>query len=553
MISHSNKQSGATLLETIAVMAIMSSVLAGIAYWIETGLEDTKSQQAALFQKKFTDGVKKYLSDPTQLANVKASATTTVPVKVTMANLTAGNFIATGTGSVNSYNQSPCGLIYYDSASGKINALLTTEGGSAIPEGQLAYTSANAGDGAGFISATAPTVARGAYGAWTVPLAGFTDASAAKNCSGAPATGGRLATQVFFEGSGSMQSEFLNRDQVAGRPDLNTMNTPILFGAATVKTVSTACSPNGALARDTNGGLLTCKSGTWAGGGGGLNWKGTVASVAALPAGAQPGDTYRVSDKSNHAFTWDATNTVWQGLVVDSGGGFSIPGIMYAYGSNSSYGALTIYGQKNGYSGINFRDLSGNLQGTLMMNAGYSGFFNSADSAWRWYVDNAGNSIQSGNVQAGSVNTGGRITSGEYVQINGWAGEGGWCPSNGLVARDGTGRLLNCVSNYWRNAIGAPSGIRGVFYPYRGQSISCSDGYTTYYGSVDSSGYPTVHSGAGWVSGPGNYRSWGSGEYFSWVDVYLTTSGLVGKSDVTTWCGDGGCNSQSRACNAFWG
>ena len=250
MISHQNKQTGATLLETIAVMAIMSSVLAGIAYWVEVGLEDTKSQQAALHQKKFADGVKKFIADPTQLANIKATATTTVPVKVTIANLTAGSFIATGTGNVNSYNQTPCGLVYYDSASGKINALLTTEGGFPIPEGQIAYTAANAGDGAGYISTTAPTVARGAYGAWSVGLAGFTDASVAKNCSGSPATGGRLATQVFFEGSGSMQSEFLNRDQVAGRPDLNTMNTPILLGAATVQTVGNACTPNGALARD---------------------------------------------------------------------------------------------------------------------------------------------------------------------------------------------------------------------------------------------------------------------------------------------------------------
>ena len=175
-----SKQSGATLLESLAVIAIMSSVVAGMMYWVDMGLEDMKSQQAAQYQQRVVAGVQKFLADPTQLAYVKANATTTVPVKVQISNLTAGNFVQAGTGSRNSYNQAPCALIYYDSATNRTSTLVTTEGGNTIPEGQLPYIAANAGEGGGFISAQAPTVASGAFGGWSVTLSSFTDGTAAR-------------------------------------------------------------------------------------------------------------------------------------------------------------------------------------------------------------------------------------------------------------------------------------------------------------------------------------------------------------------------------------
>lgn len=469
-----SKQSGATLLESLAVIAIMSGVVAGMMYWVDMGLEDMKSQQAAQYQQRVVAGVQKFLSDPTQLAYVKANATTAVPVKVQISNLTAGNFVQAGTGAQNSYNQTPCALIYYDSATNRISSLITTEGGATIPEGQLPYIAANAGEGGGFISSSTPTLAKGAFSGWSVALASFTDATAAKNCTGTPATGGRLATMLFQEGSGSLQSEFLYRDQVTGRPDLNTMNTPILFGAPTIKVVGGVCAPNGSLARDANGSMLSCKSGVWAGAGGGLNWKGTVANVSALPSGSQAGDTYRVANLGNHIFTWDGTNNVWQGLVVDSAGAITIPGVMFASGSNTSYGALTIYGEKNGWSGINFRDAAGNNVGTVMMHASYSGFFNSADNQWRWRVDNAGNTFQLGNVDAATL----RPTT--IVNV------GAACPGgggdNGKIARDVNGAPVYCESGVWKKLGGTGTlscyaqTIGGCF----SQAVvsSCAAGYT---------------------------------------------------------------------------
>lgn len=51
---------------------------------------------------------------------------------------------------------------------------------------------------------------------------------------------------------------------------------------------------------------------------------------------------------------------------------------------------------------------------------------------------------------AGSIDANGRITAGEFVKINGTAGEGASCPSNGLIGMDGSGSLLTCKAGSWK-------------------------------------------------------------------------------------------------------
>lgn len=436
-------QRGASLLEILAALGLISIMMGGITHWIQMSSEDSRGQQAGLYQAQVAKAVERFIQDPTWRSYIRTNATTTVPVKVQVSNLTAGNFLPAAAGTVNSYGQTPCALIYYDNSINRITALITTEGGQAIPDVQLSYTASMAGPGAGAIRASSPTLATGVNGSWSTTLSTFTDATAPKNCSGTPAAAGRLATLQYFDGSGQLISDFLYRDAVPGRPDLNTMNTPILMSASTIQTAGAACTTNGAIARDASGAVLSCQGGTWKGGSGGFNWKGSVANVASLPAsGNSSGDAYRITGLSNHIFVWDAQNSVWQGLVVDSAGTLSLPGIIVANGSNSTYGALTIQGAKNGWSGINFKDAGGNNAGTLMMSPNYSGFFNAADSGWRWYVDNTGNSYQTGTAQAG------------YLQPTTVATLNAACTPNGLVAMDSVGVLLSCQSGLWKKAQG---------------------------------------------------------------------------------------------------
>lgn len=80
------------------------------------------------------------------------------------------------------------------------------------------------------------------------------------------------------------------------------------------------------------------------------------------------------------------------GLTV---GGLTLPAgsTITGGGANSTYGSLTVNGSKNGWYGLNFPGA-----GTLMMHPSYSGFYNSSDNSWRWYVDNAGNSYSNADV-----------------------------------------------------------------------------------------------------------------------------------------------------------
>lgn len=71
--------------------------------------------------------------------------------------------------------------------------------------------------------------------------------------------------------------------------------------------------------------------------------------------------------------------------------------------SDTAYGAATIYGSKNSYGGtsyggVSFRDQGGALLGTLMMHSSVSGFYNSSDSDWRWYVTDSGDQYQQGDI-----------------------------------------------------------------------------------------------------------------------------------------------------------
>ncbi|MCY0853030.1 shufflon system plasmid conjugative transfer pilus tip adhesin PilV [Cupriavidus sp. D39] len=85
-----------------------------------------------------------------------------------------------------------------------------------------------------------------------------------------------------------------------------------------------------------------------------------------------------------------------------------------------------------------------------------------SDTQWIRAYNNAGIYSPS-EVQSSYINSNGRVRAGEYLQLDGWAGEGGWCSTNGLVGRDANGRILSCQSGVWQGAsasaiIGGPVG-----------------------------------------------------------------------------------------------
>lgn len=489
-------QSGLTLVETLASLAILSAVMVGAAQLSDRYLTDTKAMVTAQHLRTVGEAGRAYIQN--NYGALLSSATATVPVVIPVSALSpylTGTYSAT-----NNYGQTTCILVLQPIAN-NLDALVVTTGGTAIDDVSLAQVAGTVGAAGGGIYASAATTLRGAMGQWSAAFGNFSSAN--KSCADGvsagtvPLTAGHPVMALWLSDQ-SIGSAFLYRDQVPGRPDLNTMNTPVIFSAMSVQTVGAACSTTGAFARDAAGSLVSCQGGQWKGGAGGLNWKGWLTSPASLPAaGNSNGDAYRISGVGGHAFVWDAAGGSWQGMVVDSAGNLTLAGAIYTSGGSSWYGAITMQGSKNGWSGIDFRDAAGATSGTLMMHPSYSGFYRADWGGWRWYVDENGNTIQPGSAViggsasvSGTTTSSGRLTTGEYLQVNGIGIEGAVCPGSGLMARDGTG-MLECRSGTWkRTGGGTPYQWGGTYFtmsyscvsanPFTG-GCSCPSGYSTHW------------------------------------------------------------------------
>lgn len=520
------KQWGFTAIELMVVLIVAVGALSFGGGQLSIYLDNLANQAAADHAKQVRDAAQKYVKD--NYAALQAVATATTPATVTVAMLQSTHEMDSSVTAVNGFGQSYSILVLQPTA-GQLQTLILTTGGETIPELGIRRIAQLIGAQGGYVSSTNTAVATGTYGGWSTALPG--------NYGVSPGAG-HIAMALFFADSGTV-SDYMYRNSVPGHPELNTMNTPLNMAATA--TANAACTTTGAIAQDGTGKVLSCNGTKWQSVSmSGLNWKGSVASFAALPATPAAGDTYRITGLSNHAFTWDSTNNVWQGLVIDSSGNLSLPGLIYAAGSNSSYGAITMQGSKNGWSGINFKDSTGASAGTLMMHPSYSGFFNAADNAWRWMVDNSGNSTQPGSITttltvadnsscagypsgaiAQSSVTPGLILSCQY---NGtaWVWKGGAtlsaatvgsaCSTPGVLAYssiagpNGSGMTLYCASNgYYVKASGALlfGGSYGFYVPVGGGARTCQAinpatggcSCPTGYGGQE---YPT---GQGWVYG----------------------------------------------------
>ncbi|MFY3687093.1 shufflon system plasmid conjugative transfer pilus tip adhesin PilV [Achromobacter ruhlandii] len=96
-----------------------------------------------------------------------------------------------------------------------LEALLVSGGGADVSETDLRRTAAML-EGGGFVLTRQPAIAQGSMGSWQVPVASF----------GLSLPGGNLATALFFNSAGQV-TDYLYRNAVAGRPEVNRMNTSI--------------------------------------------------------------------------------------------------------------------------------------------------------------------------------------------------------------------------------------------------------------------------------------------------------------------------------------
>lgn len=462
--AQSRAQAGVTLLEVLVSLGIMATVVAGVAGMVNQRTEDTKAAVTAQHIKTIGMAASEYIR--ANYTTVQANATETMPALIRVSDLIAGGYLQPGFNPLNAYGQSTC-VLTLKSATNNLTTMVVTEGGIVADDLTLGQIASLIGAAGGGIYSTAASTLRGTMGGWSMAPANFASANhLAQTCSGAGGsvqfTAGHPVMALWFA-DGQDVAGTLYRDAIPGNPSLNTMQTPILMGAGTVVTKNTACTTPGAIAKDNAERLMSCRSGKWKIASV-MEWKGTLATVGNLPAtGNNPGDTYRISGLANHAFTWDDENNLWQGLTVESDGTLRVPGVIYANGSSSNYGAVTMRGEQNGWSGINFKNNAGGNAGTLMMSASSSGFYNVAENAWRWNVDDNGNSAQPGRAKASTLLAETTVESGTSC-----AGH-----DQGTIARDSAGLILSCQSGSALIGTSCPTTGTTMVAPDTGETLIC--------------------------------------------------------------------------------
>ncbi|EPD9514708.1 shufflon system plasmid conjugative transfer pilus tip adhesin PilV [Escherichia coli] len=161
------------------------------------------------------------------------------------------------------------------------------------------------------------------------------------------------------------------------------------------------------------------------------------------------------------------------------------------------------------------------------------GGFTMTDSQWIRAVNNKGitteGELKGGKVSGGTVRSEGRLSTGEYLQLDKTATAGTSCSPDGLVGRDSKGAILSCQSGSWKNAGKGDIEIVKVTASklrWPGATATCPMGKKVIGGGAECS------SGIGFIwlvrSIPVNNNAW-----YGYCD---TTEHIIGKITVHAIC-----------------
>ncbi|HGU1481585.1 shufflon system plasmid conjugative transfer pilus tip adhesin PilV [Escherichia coli] len=111
------------------------------------------------------------------------------------------------------------------------------------------------------------------------------------------------------------------------------------------------------------------------------------------------------------------------------------------------------------------------------------GGFTMTDSEWIRAVNNKGitteGELKGGKVSGGTVRSEGRLSTGEYLQLDKTATAGTSCSPDGLVGRDSTGAILSCQSGTWKKIGAGDSQIvtaSATAWRWPGATATCPSG-----------------------------------------------------------------------------
>ncbi|WP_072171017.1 type II secretion system protein [Trabulsiella odontotermitis] len=253
---------------------------------------------------------------------------------------------------------------------------------------------------------------------------------------------------VYIAGYGSNSySAFLRRDGTLPMTgDLN-MGTKNIYGATNITASGTASAATLKSTGDAGvGGDLAVVGISTLAGAVNANNTLTVAGTSSLKGATAVGSTLSVAGISTLTGAVNANST----LTV--AGASSLKGATAVSSTLSVAGISTLTGAVNASSTLTVAGAS-TLKGAVTVNNA---------------ITASGNITSSGQVKGATVASTGRMTTGEFLQINGTATAGAACSPNGLIGKNSQGQLLSCAVGVWKSTSGGGSG----FFTVKGIAIS---------------------------------------------------------------------------------
>lgn len=381
------RQAGVTLLELIMSIAIMSSVMAGATLLVNQYQEEQQLASVSEHLRTVANATKAYITD--NWATVALQATATTPAVIDVADLTAATYLPAGFMATNAFGQTVRVLVLEPAAVppatvSQLTAIVVTTGGTGVDDASLGAIVRGVGAaGGGIFSTNTPGITSlkfsGLKGGWSMLFGDYARApvtlAGATEAAGVELTEGHPVMALWFDGGAGMNAAngFLYREAIAGQPQLNQMNTPIVMMA--VSTVGASCAPGvaefyrlggaasaappvttvGAISRDATGKILTCNGAIWQSQAS-LFWGDPVArrsDLDTLPATEQcvvgnpniKGQTRVVHTPASLAAeprAYTCNGTAWKPLALDDGGALIVPGSFEGRGTSKFTEGLTV-------------------------------------------------------------------------------------------------------------------------------------------------------------------------------------------------------------------
>lgn len=213
-------QRGFMAVELMFVIIAISLLSAIGARHLASRMDSQNYQIAAQQQQVVADAAARYIKD--NFNAVLAAATPTTPAQITVEMLRNTRYLPEGFSATNAFGQGFLALAR-SPVPDQLESILITTGGENIDEIGTREIAENLGGTGGFIPANNSTIVQGIRGGWQITLSNF----------GISPGVGHTASALFLQ-DGSLANDYLYRNAIPGKPELNRMNTALDMGNSDV-------------------------------------------------------------------------------------------------------------------------------------------------------------------------------------------------------------------------------------------------------------------------------------------------------------------------------